>query len=596
MLFSQQYDPTNEIRKLIQEGKYTEAEAQLTSLIKTAPAPEFYYLLGYSEFRRGSYLEAISSLEKALKGEEFLPKREAVASYYMLGYCYKMLSNIDKAITYLSDGITKANGTNLKPYMEKLLKELEAESEYRSWTKKEGKYVIFRYLNTKGYEERVKYLLPRFDKLSERYVKRFKLKLKKKISIFYYGNKNYFKKFFPKEDSCLIDIKHSSVYAFDSERFIPQFTHILLYKVANKNYPSLFITEGFNEYLLKKEHEKVDRIASFFNHTHKIPSYNNVNNLFFFKNYPESFDLAHSFISYVIKNVGYDAFLNFWKNGSGKIKKDFKKFFQVENFKDFYDSWISYVNLKKYGTTEIIRPIKEEYLNNGNFDLALKELKKIKGSSPLKKVYMALCYEALGKEIMAKKLLQEVECKTPQCMIIAGNLWDIFGKRELAKKYYQKILSQKDPPIVPFDLSLIYVKYPFKKNYLEYLKKGGKENEAYSRVRYLMRLGKIKMDKIVKKILENSNRSQLEFLFLNFPQPPDIKLAYLKGFNIPEIKKYTSGNEFFKNWNKVRKGIKSEYMKKFIISASKKLPVEKMISYLVNRKISFKEMLNYMKE
>lgn len=594
VIFSQNYDPTTEIRKLIQNGKYYEAEEQLTSLINTSPAPEFYYLLGYSQFRRGSYLESITSLEKALKGKDFLPRREIASTYFLLGECYNTISNYEKSMTYLSDGLKYANGTNLKPYMEQLLKKVEAKNEYKFWTKLEGKYVEFHFLNSKGFINLVKDLIPRFDKIAENFIKKFNIKMKGKIKVFYYGNRTYFKKFFPKEDMSLIDIKNMSVYGFDEKRFIPQFEHLLLYKLANRNYPSLFITEGFNEYLFNKNHSEADKTASFFSHTHKIPSYVAVNDLFFFKNYPESFDLAHSFIYFVIKNVGFNSFLNFWKNGNGKIKRDFKKFFGIKNFNGFYNSWIKYVNLKKYGVNQRLRPIYEEFIENGEFDIALKELNKLKSTSPFKKVLTAFCLIADGKNKEAESTIKNVNCTKPKGLILLGNIYDILGKREIAKKYYGEIVKRKNVPIKIYHSAKYYLKVPFKKNYLGYLKKGGKNSSAYFIIRYKMRLG-MDATKILKRVVESSNRIRVERLFLSFPQPVSLKYLYLKRFDIPGIKNFKNGTEFFKNWPKVSKKIKTELLKKYIISASKALPSERIISFLFENRVSFDEMVKYLK-
>jgi len=531
-------DRAERIDQLIRQNKLGEAEALAQQWVEAEPAPRAWYTLGTVLFLEKKYIEAYPTLQKGLRGQAGDPVTTA-RIYEMLGRIDWEMKNYDQALTWLKDAtLLPGISGELRQRLQDLHQKVLVDKGFTTWRHRSTPAIEFYYPPGPETVAAIDGVVKDYTAVVEKFVKDFPVPTQPKIQFYYYGDSEFFHQIYPDQAHSFIYLSEQGIHGFPEPRLKHEFYHLLIFRIRDGNYPSYFISEGFAEYLRRRDAgESLHDGAAAMLATRGLPPYSQVDVLDVYENdVPWAWDLVASFTGFLVERHGVEKYLALWNSAKG-LAKDCPAVFGM-SFDDLYRQWTEFLRARPLPPEARWRPLEEELLAPGLYADALAELDRSSASDRWGIYLRARALAGLGRypeALAAVRRLGEGSVAgegfppavRAQALLLAGRLHDIGGERAVALACYQAVAGLAESPAAERNAAAAGLKAPCGPADFPRPPAPDAVQQAQYRVRYAVRTGLTTAD-LLAAVLANLPPDKLVRLFRDADTPLKRRAAWLK--------------------------------------------------------------------
>jgi tetratricopeptide (TPR) repeat protein len=460
-----------QINRLIRENNLGEAETLAQQWIDVEPIPYAWYTLGTVLFAEKKYIEAYSSLQRALQGPS-LEVNALAKIHEMLGYIDWQFKHYDRALTWLKDGtLLPGIPPETRQRLDDMHRKVLNEKGFTTWLRRDTPAIVFFYPPGPDTLAAIPGVMQDYSAIAEKFIQEFQVPATPKIQFYYYGNEDFFHQIYPEQAHSFIYLTEQGIHGFPEWRLKHEFYHLLIYRIRNGNYPSFFISEGFAEYLRRRDAgESVHDGAAAMLATRGLPPFSQIDQLDVYENdVPWAWDLVASFTGFLVERHGMDKYLQFWKSAKG-LSTDCPAIYGT-SFEALYRQWTEALRARPLPAEVRWQPFEEELMTPGLYADALAELERHPPTDSLGHFQLARVLTRLGRFPEALAAIRPLidGANTPvdftpatrgAALLLAGQLLDLAGERATALTCYQNVVALADAPAAARDAATLGLKIP----------------------------------------------------------------------------------------------------------------------------------------
>ena len=531
-------DRAQQIDRLIQQNHLGEAETLAQQWVEVAPSPRALYKLGTILFLEKKNLQAYSIFEKTLRMQAVDPPTTA-RIYEMLGRIDWEMKNYDKALTWLKDAsLLPGLPDDMRRRLEEVHGKILIEKGFTTWLRRSTPAIDFYYPPGPGTLAAIDGVVKDYTAVVDNFVKAFPVPTVPKIQFYYYGDSEFFHQIYPDQAHSFIYLREQGIHGFPEPRLKHEFYHLLVYRIRNGNYPSYFISEGFAEYLRRHDTgEPLHDGAAAMLATCGMPPFPQVDQLDVYENdVPWAWDLVASFTGFLVERHGMEKYLALWNSAKG-LSKDCPTVFGV-SFEELTRQWTDFLRAYPLPPETRWRPLEEELLEPGLFDVARAKLEHLSPTDRWVLLLQARALAGLGQyseALAAVRRLGEGPVagegfppdRRAQALLLAGRLHDISGERAVALACYQAVVGLGDSPAPERDAAEAGLKAACTPADFPRPPVPDSLQRAQHQIRYAVRTGLTTPD-LLAAVLANLPPDKLVRLFRDVDTPLTRRSAWLK--------------------------------------------------------------------
>ncbi len=531
-------DRAQRIDRLIRQNQLGEAEALAQQWVEVEPSPRALYTLGTVLFLEKKNLLAYSTLEKALRGPAGDPLTTARICE-MLGRIDWEMKNYDMALTRLKDAsLLPGLPDDTRRHLEEVHRKVLVDKGFTTWLHRSTPAIEFYYPPGPGTLAAIDGVVQEYTAVVDNFVKAFPVPTVPKIQFYYYGDPEFFHLVYPDQAHSFIHLTEQGIHGFPEPRLKHEFYHLLIYRIRNGNYPSYFISEGFAEYLRRRDagvplHDGAAAMLL----TRGVPPFPQVDQLDVYENdVPWAWDLVASFTGFLVERHGMEKYLALWNSAKG-LSKDCPAVFGVP-FAELHRQWIDFLRARPLPPETRWRPLEEEFLEPGLFDDAWAAVEHLPPADRWALLLQARALAGLGRYPEALAAVHRLgdgpvagegfpPAVRAQALLLAGRLHDIGGERAVALACYQAVVGLVDSPAAGRDAAAAGLKAPCAPADFPRPPAPDAVQRAQHKVGYAVRTGLTTAD-LLAAVVGNLPPDKLARLFRDVDTPLTRRAAWVK--------------------------------------------------------------------
>jgi len=446
----------DQIIQLIRERRVAEAEALATQWAEREPGPASYYALGVVLFEKRDYMQAYTILNQSLQGAVTAPV--LARTFIMLGLIDYQFGNHQAALRWLTQArrLPRLPVAQLRQ-IEELSAKILLEKELAGWRTRTTPQIVFHYPAQADIEPAVDRLQREYTVLVQTFCREHKLPQDLQIHFYYYPDETLFRRLQPDAPHTFIVLEEQVIHGWPEARLRHEFMHLLVWRINRRNYPSFLITEGLTEYLNRREqperwHQPAARIVQ----ARDLPTLAELERIDCYRNNPWVFDLVCSFTAFLVDQVGWEKYLEFWKRGQG-LDKDFPACFGAP-LAELWSRWAAGLKQLTVSEFSVWGNFRDEILAPGLYADGVRMLEPRTDLSPLGRLMLARVLAGANRPADAQAAIRDFADR-PEALratlpapawadglLLAGQLWDVAGERDRALRFYDAVTGLPDCP------------------------------------------------------------------------------------------------------------------------------------------------------
>ena len=535
---AEEVDRAQRIDQLIRQNQLDKAEVLAQQWVEAEPARRAWYMLGTILFLEKKYIQAYPTLERALQGEAGDPLTTAWI-YEMLGRIDWEMKNYDRALSWLEKGLLlRGLPPESRQRIEETRQKVLVDKGFTTWRFRSTPAIEFHYSPGPETAAAIDSVVKDYSAVVDNFVKAFPVPTVPKIQFYYYGDPEFFHLAHPGQAHSFIYLTEQAIHGFPEPRLKHEFYHLLIYRIRNGNYPSYVISEGFAEYLRRRDTgESLHDGAAGMLATRGLPPFPQIDQLDVYENdVPWSWDLVASFTGFLVERHGMEKYLALWNSAKG-LAKDCPAVFGVP-FDDLYRQWIDFLRARPLPPELRWRPLEEELLAPGLYAEALAELDRFPSDDRWALLLRARACAGLGRYPEALAAVRRLG-QGPvagegfptdvriQALLLAGRLHDIGGERAVALACYQAVAGLGAGSAADRDAAAAGLKTPCTPADFPRPPAPDAAQSAQHKVRYAVRTGLSTPD-LLAAVLGGLPPDQLVRLFRDLDTPLKRRADWLK--------------------------------------------------------------------
>ncbi|HNR38010.1 MAG TPA: hypothetical protein PKN61_03155, partial [Acidobacteriota bacterium] len=277
------------------------------------------------------------------------------------------------------------------------------------------------------------------------------------IHFYYYPDETLFRRLQPDAPHTFIVLEEQVIHGWPEARLRHEFMHLLVWRINRRNYPSFLITEGLTEYLNRREqperwHQPAARIVQ----ARDLPTLAELERIDCYRNNPWVFDLVCSFTAFLVDQVGWEKYLEFWKRGQG-LEEDFPACFGAP-LAELWSRWAAGLKQLTVSEFSVWGNFRDEILAPGLYADGVRMLEPRTDLSPLGRLMLARVLAGANRPADAQAAIRDFADR-PEALratlpapawadglLLAGQLWDVAGERDRALRFYDAVTGLPDCP------------------------------------------------------------------------------------------------------------------------------------------------------
>jgi tetratricopeptide (TPR) repeat protein len=213
-----------QINRLIRENNLGEAETLAQQWIDVEPIPYAWYTLGTVLFAEKKYIEAYSSLQRALQGPS-LEVNALAKIHEMLGYIDWQFKHYDRALTWLKDGtLLPGIPPETRQRLDDMHRKVLNEKGFTTWLRRDTPAIVFFYPPGPDTLAAIPGVMQDYSAIAEKFIQEFQVPATPKIQFYYYGNEDFFHQIYPEQAHSFIYLTEQGIHGFP-ERQLPLVLH-----------------------------------------------------------------------------------------------------------------------------------------------------------------------------------------------------------------------------------------------------------------------------------------------------------------------------------------------------------------------------------
>ncbi|GEM_PF-1389081 len=446
----------DQIIQLIREHRLTEAEDLAAQWAEREPGPASHYALGMVLFEKRDYMQAYTILTRSLEGA--VTATVMARTFTMLGLIDYNYGNYQAALRWFAQArrlprLPAAQLRQIEDYHAKI----SLEKELAGWRTRPTPRIIFHYPDGADIEPVVDRLQSEYTAIVQSFCREFNLPEDPQIHFYYYPTETLFRRMQPDAPHTFIYLQEQIIHGWPETRLRHEFMHLMTWRINRRNYPSFLITEGFTEYLNRRaQPERWHRPAAQIAQTRGLPKLAEMERIDIYRHDLWAFDLVSSFTAYLVDQVGWEKYLDFWKRGQN-LEQDMPAYFGAP-LTELWSRWGA--GLKQLTVTEyeVWRTFREEILAPGLFADGVRMLEGRTDLSPLGRLMLARVLAGDDRPADALAAIRDFTDRPETLraalpdqawadgLLLAGQLWDVAGERDRARRFYDSATELPDCP------------------------------------------------------------------------------------------------------------------------------------------------------
>ncbi|HOT02072.1 MAG TPA: tetratricopeptide repeat protein [Acidobacteriota bacterium] len=446
----------DQINRLIREHRLAEAETLAAQWAEREPGPASYYALGMVLFEKRDYMQAYTVLNKALQGAVSAPVM--ARTFTMLGLIDYQFGNYQAALRWFAQArrLPRLPAAQLRQ-IEELFAKISLEKELAGWRTRPTSQIVFHYPEQADLEPVVDRLQRDYTALVQSFCREHKLPEDPRIHFYYYPDETLFRRLQPDAPHTFILLQEQVIHGWPEARLRHEFMHLLVWRINRRNYPSFLITEGLTEYLNRREqperwHQPAARIVQ----SRELPTLAELERIDCYRNNPWVFDLVCSFTAFLVDQVGWAKYLEFWHRGQG-LDKDFPACFGAP-LAELWTRWAASLQQVPVSEFSVWGNFRDEILAPGLYADGVRMLESRTDLSPLGRLMLARVLAGADRPADARAAVRDfadrpesLRAMLPAAawadgLLLAGQLWDVAGERDRALQFYDAVTDLPDCP------------------------------------------------------------------------------------------------------------------------------------------------------
>lgn len=447
---------TNQITQLIREHQLVEAEALATQWVEREPGPASHYALGMVLFEKRDYMQAYTILNQSLQGAVTAPIM--ARTFTMLGLIDYQFGNYQAALRWFAQArrLPRLPAAQMRQ-IEDLYAKISLEKELAGWRTRPTPQIVFHYPEQSDIEPVVDRLQREYTAMVQSFCREHKLPEEPQIHFYYYPDETLFRRLQPDAPHTFILLEEQLIHGWPEARLRHEFMHLLVWRINRRNYPSFLITEGLTEYLNRREQpERWHQPAAWIVQSRELPTLADLERIDCYRNNPWVFDLVCSFTAFLVDQVGWEKYLEFWKRGQG-LDKDFPACFGAP-LAELWSRWAAGLKQATVSEFSVWGNFRDEILAPGLYADGVRMLEPRTDLSPLGRLMLARVLAGANRPADARAAIRDfadrpeslrVTLPAPAWadgLLLAGQLWDVAGERDRALRFYDAVTSLPDGP------------------------------------------------------------------------------------------------------------------------------------------------------
>lgn len=447
---------SDQILQLIREHRLAEAEALAAQWAEREPGPASYYALGMVLFEKRDYMQAYTILNQSLQGAVTAPVM--ARTFTMLGLIDYQFGNYQAALRWFTQArrLPRLSAAQLRQ-IEELSAKISLEQELAGWRTRPTPQIVFHYPEQSDIEPVVDRLQREYTDLVQSFCREHKLPEEPQIHFYYYPDETLFFRLQPDAPHTFILLEEQVIHGWPEARLRHEFMHLLVWRINRRNYPSFLITEGLTEYLNRREqperwHQPAARIVQ----SRDLPTLADLERIDCYRNNPWVFDLVCSFTAFLVDQVGWEKYLEFWKRGQG-LDNDFPACYGAP-LAELWSRWAAGLKQVTVSEFSVWGNFRDEILAPGLYADGVRMLEPRTDLSPLGRLMLARVLAGANRPADARAAIRNFTDRPESLratlpapawadgLLLAGQLWDVAGERDRALRFYDAVTNLPDGP------------------------------------------------------------------------------------------------------------------------------------------------------
>lgn len=529
-----------QINQLIREKKMEDALRLAETLASRYPGYRSQFVLGLVLFNAERFMESCTVLREAA-GSGALDPNSTAKACQMLGIMDLSFGKTAEAEQWFSRALQVPGlEPGLRPELEQQLQQASSRKEKEQMVPRESELLVLYHPPLKNIGTQVIELERQLSAWIREFSAEFPVPVQPKITFYFYPDEAYFRRLNPGDRRGWFDLKRQIIHAWPNDQLRHELFHLLIYRINGRNYPSYLISEGFAEYLVRRQSPgRLWPPAALLGSGNRIPPLARLDQGRYFENNSAALDLAASFTAFLMESFGREQYLAFWKSARG-LDQDAPQFFRQDAAR-LLEEWRE--KLRTVRVTEELRwqPFIRHVLEPGLFQEGIQLLSRpLVPSSAFQRLLLSICHageghiqearELLGRDTVSEfeSLMAEGDWKFRRRLLLA-QLDDAAGFRDRAVQTYRGLVSDDAASAEIKDQAALFIRTPCRA--LDFKKPAAAGLvRADHLTRYLLTTN-ITAGDLLQNVLTVLSKDQLGLLFKKLELPVRARLNLLESLS-----------------------------------------------------------------